>query len=115
MNTDLFSAGLPDLPDSAVSLWEYGGEAPAHVKQQQGAILEYPRVQIIVRAKSYSVARAKAERIHRLLDGFSGVIEGVVYSSIRALQQPFFLDRDDKVRTRIACNFQAAKEPSPLT
>lgn len=115
VNTDLFFAGLPDLPDSATAIWEYGGEQPLHVKDRAGPVREFPRFQIIVRAKSYTVAREKAERIYRLLDGFKGELDGVGYASVRALQSPFFLGRDDKNRTQIVCNYQAAKELSSLT
>lgn len=115
VNTTLFFSGLPDSPDLAASFWEYGGEAPAHVKDQAGAVYEIPRFQVITRAKNYSQARAWAERIYRLLDGFSGGIEGVHYASIRALQSPFFLDRDEKNRPRIVCNYQVRKELSPLS
>lgn len=106
--------GLTDLPDTQTAVWEYGGGAPAHVKGQQAPILEYPRVQIVTRAKSYLAVRDKAERIYRLLDGFSGKIDGVTYAQIRALQQPFFLSRDDKNRFLIVCNYSITKELSPL-
>lgn len=111
----IFFAGLPEIPDDATSCWEYGGSAPAHVKGQQAPILEYPRVQILVRAKGYSEARTQAERIYRLLDGFSGVLGGVAYAQIRANQQPAFMDRDDKGRARIVANYSITKELSPLT
>jgi len=105
---------LPNTPDDAYALFEYGGSAPMHVKQLQAPILEYPRFQVITRSKSYSTARLKAERIYRLLTGYSGLMGGVEYSRVKALQSPFFLDRDDAGRARFVCNYSVIKELSPI-
>jgi hypothetical protein len=111
------SAGLgslPNTPDDAFALYEYGGSAPMLVKRVQAPVLEYPRFQVITRSKSYATARIKAERIYRLLAGYSGLMGGVGYSRVKALQSPFFLDRDDAGRARFVCNYEATKELSPL-
>jgi hypothetical protein len=111
------SAGLgslPGTPDDAFALYEYGGEAPQHVKDEQAPVFETPRFQVITRSKSYMTARVKAERIYQLLAGYSGQIEGVRYARITALQSPFFLDRDDAGRARFVTNYAVRKELSPL-
>ncbi len=105
---------LPATPDDAFALWEYGGEQGQHVKDQKAPAIEKPRIQVIVRSKSYDTARLKAERIYRLLDGFSGSLVGVEYFDMRALQPPYFLDRDDLTRVRFVWNMKVKKELSPL-
>ena len=113
--SDLFRSLLPATPDDAVALFEYPGEPTMHVKGRHGPVHELPRFQVLVRSKGYAAAREKAERVHRLLDGFSGELSGVGYGRITALQSPFFLSRDDSGRPRIVCNYRVIKEPSPLS
>ena len=114
IGADLFLSLLPNAPDDVVSLHEYPGEPPTHVKGRRGAVHESPRFQVVSCSKSYGKAREKAEAIHRLLDGFAGELGGVGYGRIAALTSPFFLSRDDAGRTRIVCNYRAMKEPSSL-
>ncbi len=105
---------LPGTPDDAFACWEYGGEQGQHVKDQSAPTIEKPRVQVIVRSKSYDTARLKAEQIYRLLDGFSGSLVGVEYFDMRALQPPYMMDRDDLARVRFVWNMKVKKELSPL-
>ena len=105
---------LPGTPDDAFACWEYGGSEGEHVKGQAAPTIEKPRIQVIVRSKFYDTARLKAERIYRLLNGFSGSLGGVAYFDIRALQPPYYLDRDDLNRVRFVWNMKVKKELSPL-
>lgn len=109
-------AALPETPSDAFTIWEYPGQPPMHVKGQRAPVMEIPRFQIITRSASYATARAKAERIYRLLAGFSGKLSGVTYERITALQPPAFLDRDSATpaRARFVTNYEAKKELSPL-
>lgn len=118
---DLFEGFLPPpssspaIPEDAVALYEYPGEPPLHVKGRKAPVHELPRFQVLTRSKFYAAARTKAEEIYRILDGFSGEIEGTGYGRITALQSPFFLSRDDGNRTLIACNYTTMKALSPTT
>ncbi len=129
IGADLFIGGLlpapgkinpsdpnsPTIPVDATALYENPGEPPVHVKGRQRPACELPRFQVLVRSNSYQRARERAERIYRLLDGYSGKIEGVDYGLIRALPSPFLLSRDEGGRPRIATNYRVIKEPSPLS
>lgn len=105
-----------NAPDTCLAVFEYPGESPLRVKDSRLAIAERPRFQIVARAKSMAAARMLAEKAHRFLDGYSGSsANGVRYQQITALQNPFYLDHDDGGRARIACNYRASKELSPIT
>lgn len=111
---DLFVGGLPATPDDCISLFEYGGEPPERVKARASPVMEYPRFQVLVRARRYPDARELAEEVYQTLEGFSGLVGQTSYAWIRSLQSPFFLDRDEGGRTRIACNYRVAKALSTL-
>lgn len=108
------STGVP-TPDDVSALYEYGGSPPEHVKDLKAPILERSRFQVITRSASYPTGRQKIEQIYQLLAGYRGVLNGVAYPGIRALQNPFFLDRDDKNRARFVVNFEATKEVSSIS
>ena len=110
----LFRSALPATPDDVVALYETASEPPMHVRGDTDVAIEFPRVQVISRSKSYDAARYKAEAIYRALDGFSGSLNGVGYGWIHALQSPTFLSRDDMGRVLIVCNYRVLKELSPL-
>lgn len=112
--TDLF-ASLPSKPDDVVAVREYAGSASRYVKQLRAPVEERPRFQVVARSKDPFAARERAERIYQLLDNFSGVLSGVTYSSIRALQPPFPMPLDENQRTEVVCNYEATKAQSPLT
>jgi hypothetical protein len=102
---------LPDMPNDAMAVQEYAGARPWHVKGVQAAEIENPRFQILVRsgARNYVGGRQLIEDAYTFLDGFSGVLSGVEYVSIRAIQSPFPLGRDENGRWRFACNFEVLK------
>ncbi len=105
---------FPDMPDDATTVAEYPGGPPVHVRGRTLPAYEQPRVQVLTRSPSYRVARTRAERIYRLLDGFSGTVQGVGYGRIAAVQSPFFLGQDDRARHMIVTNFSVIKELSPI-
>lgn len=114
LGTDLFTGLLPDSPDAAVAILEYGGVAPVHALGGGNAKWERPRVQVVVRATTYSAARTKIETIYKLLHKLTDtVLTGVRYLVIDAVQSPFFLERDANNRVKLAVNFQVQKELSP--
>lgn len=97
----------PTVPDDLIALYEYPGSPPEHVKGVRSPVQRKPRFQTVCRSKSATTARAKAEEVLGLLAGFSGVQNGTGYASIRALGEPFPLDRDAAGRARYATNFEA--------
>lgn len=114
LGTDLFIGQMPDSPDAAVTLYEYGGIAPTHALGGGAARFERPRVQVVARATTYTAARSKIESVYKLLDQVAGVImSSVRYLRIEAVQAPMFLERDANSRVVMVCNFQVHKELSP--
>lgn len=113
LNTSIFFS-LPDTPDNVIVIYQNPGEQGLHVRGQANAVIELPRFQIAVRDKSTANAYAKCERVYRALDGFEGVLSGVGYGRIAALQTPFFLNRDETGRTSVTNNYRVFKEKSPL-
>lgn len=112
--TDLFTGLLPDAPDAAVAIMEYGGASPVHTLGAGNAKFERPRVQVIVRALTYTAARTKIESVYKLLEALvNTTLSSVKYLRVEAVQNPFFLERDANNRVKLACNFQIHKELSP--
>lgn len=107
------SADLPPVGTGAiVTIGETGGTAPTRVQNQSAARTRRPSAQIVVRADSYQVARAKAEQAFAALDGvFNTTINGVWYVSIVALQEPTDIGLDDVGRPRLAFNVLVEKTP----
>lgn len=114
LGTDLFVGLLPDTPDAAVSLFEYGGASPVHSLGSGGAKFERPRVQVVVRAATYTAARTKIESVYTTLEQLANItLSSVRYLMVEAVQSPAFLERDVNNRVTMVCNFQVYKELSP--
>ena len=100
------------VPDELIVLFSYQGGPPEHVKGVSAPVQRSPRFQAVCRSKitpgvnAYGNAYAKAEQIYGLLAGYSGVVNGTEYASIRALGEPFPLPLDGSY-ARVACNFEA--------
>jgi hypothetical protein len=111
------NAKLPNSPDHAIALYEYGGEEGVRTKDRALPIDERPRVEVINRAppNAYQEGRLRSERIFRLFLQFSGWLEGAHYESIRSPSGPYFLNWDDRNRPRFVCNYAIRKSRSPLT
>src|SRR5215212_1460575 len=113
LNTSIFFS-LPDTPDNVIVIYQNPGEIGIHVRGRANPVIELPRFQIAVRDKSTANAYAKCERVYRALDGFAGVLSGVGYARIAALQPPFYLNRDESGRTSVTNNYRVSKELSPI-
>ena len=111
LGTDIFFQ-MPTSPDRAIAILETPGDAPITCKRRIGPVLERPRFQITVRDLSYADADRLSGRIYRELMGFHGIINGIGYSRILALQSPFWLRRDESRRTEFVNTYQAWKQPS---
>lgn len=106
---------LPDMPNRAVALFETGGGPPIHTHSSGpgNAVMEQPRVQVVVRSTSYAAGRQAIQRIYESLDGFRPrLLGGVRYHWAAAVQAPFLLERDANQRPVFACNFSFMKELS---
>lgn len=119
VGTNLFKATLPDSPDVAVAIFEWGGQenVKTFAPLPGMAILERPVFQVLVRgarenvvAGSYSAARALAESIYRKLDGYVGTLSNVSYKAIVCESNPYYIQTDYNARPHIGMDFQAVKE-----
>ena len=114
LGTDLFTGTLPDAPDACTGLMEYGGAAPVHALGGGQAKYERPRLQVVVRATTYTAARTKIETVYKLLQALSNTtLSSVRYLSVEAVASPAFLERDANNRVKLVVNFQIHKELSP--
>jgi Bacteriophage minor capsid protein len=106
--TDIYKSKMPDEPDSAVCLYEYGGFGPriAH----DGIAWRNPAIQVVVRDKSYQTARNQIHSIYFLLfDLLNTEIGATRVLHATPIQEPFNLGAEDsRGRIRLVCNFDMA-------
>lgn len=104
----VYETTMPDVPDKAVAVYEYGGPAPEF--NHDGQAWENPRIQCVSRAPTYPEARQQAQQVYNLLNGQTNVvINGGGYLSIKALQSPFPILPDNNQRDRVVINFEIAR------
>jgi hypothetical protein len=104
-------AELPNEPDDMVVLYEVPGMAPAFVHGKIGAAYEYPRLQLVVRSKSFTAARTRIQTLYRALSDVTNMtIGGTWYMRIQPLQSPYQVPHDGNDRVVLLCNFQVSKE-----
>lgn len=109
----LFKSQLPDNVETAIAIYETGGEAPIRSFQMTvGSVMaEQPRIQVLSRSTSYQTARNNIHTAWKLLENVANKsINGVRYLRIAAVQSPFMLERDQNDRPVLACNFEIVKE-----
>lgn len=113
--TSLFRGQVALLPtgDGPITrVTPYQGLRPMKVHNDGGAVsYERPRAQVVVHAKSYDVAMARARAIRTALNLANTTVNGTRYLCLRSLHEPFELEPDDSGRCRIACGYEAEKEP----
>ena len=111
--TDLYQNAMPATPGDAVSLAEYSGMGPLFRQSDaaSGPTCERPQVQLIVRNTDHDTARALMRTLWVWLGAVTNdTLSGTYYQSIRAMQSPFLLRRDDNERWLFAANFHVIKE-----
>lgn len=111
-NYGIFLGSLPAWPEKAVAIYETGGFSSIHAMSTGpgAAVVERPRVQVVVRAPSYSTGRQKAQDVYRRMDGLrERTINGVRYLWAASVQSPFLMGRDENDRPLIACNYDVMK------
>jgi hypothetical protein len=92
---NLFIQDMPNDPDNAIAVYQYGGMAP---RQTMGnaASARRPRVQVIVRNGYIDVAFADAQRVFDILHYIKHqTINGVFYRRVEAVADLFELGPDE--------------------
>ncbi len=112
--TDIFLGDVPqDAPEAAVAIFETSGLAPFYIHGINGPGWDMPSFQIFTRATTYSLARTKAKDIFDVLSRITNqALDGIFYQSVRPVQSPFSLGRDENHLPQIVCNYQVTKVPS---
>lgn len=116
VGTSIFKSTLPAQPDECVAiLGPYAAAPPVHAMSGSAgqALAERPRVQILARAARHDAAHKKARDLWFSFDGLQArSINGVAYQSVFALQQPFYLSRDENNREVFCFNVECTREPA---
>ncbi len=112
LGTNLFLSLLPaNVADASVVITETGGSGPGYVHETAQASTESPSFQVIVRDNDYGNARSKADSIWKLLSRQRNtLLSGSKYLSIRPIQSPFPLGKDENERLQIIANYAVVKE-----
>lgn len=105
LGTDIY-AELPDQPAECLAIRQYAGRPPEHAKDRREPYYTRPRFQVVTRAETHTASRQKAHDAFDALSGFFGILEGESWS-IRALQSPFPLGKDQSGRTLYSANYEA--------
>jgi hypothetical protein len=111
MGTTIFVDGLPSSPDACVALIEYPGVAPNFtLPATAGVQTEHPRVQVLCRNTTHTLARGKAEDIYRAL---AKVVNQTLGSTrfliVAPLQSPGVPVRDGNNRIVFSFNVECEK------
>lgn len=115
------SLGMPvqkgffqEIPDVAIALRETGGMPPQYVNGVQQGILDERTLQIVTRATDYPTAMSLCQQLYTALSGLRDVtLNAVFYHFVRAMQPPFFLQRDHNHRFECAFNVQVTRRNVP--
>jgi hypothetical protein len=101
---DIFVGKEPKLPNNCITIFDTPGYPPMMTLNDKG--YEYPSVQIRVRNTDYRTGWAVANDIKDLLHGRNQkVVGGTLYTMIKCVNGPFFLDWDEQANARFVCNF----------
>lgn len=122
LGTSMFLSSAAKIPSGAgpyITLTETGGIAiggfrgeGGRIHNKTGPATVRPGCQVLVRASTYSAARAKAAAAHTALDGvWNTQINGVTYLSITARQEPTDVGVDEAGRAVVVFNIDCEKEP----
>lgn len=112
---NFFKGLLPDTPDLATALYEYGGSFGNLGFGVPGLKYESPAVQLVTRGApgDYTTPRARIEALYKQLPRVQGqVLSGAYYLTIRPMQSPFPLEIDAANRKKFVVNFTIEKEMS---
>lgn len=107
----IFIGREPPEPDSTVTIYDTPGDAP-----NPKWLLDEPRFQVRIRAKTYELAWAKAEAVKRALLGLpSQTVNGTVYVGIWLVSDTGFLMQDELNRTIFVQTYRIIREPNSVS
>lgn len=113
LGTDIFLTSRAVLPTGEgpyLTVTETGGSGPTRTQNQAGAATQRPTAQVMVRAKTYPVARTMAAAAYTALDGvFNTLLSSTFYLSMTARQEPTDIGLDEAGRAMVAFNLEAEK------
>ena len=113
--TTLFGGREPSDPDNCMTLFDTpgGGSFVPLRRDPQGRRYEYAAFQIRVRNFNYDEAVRQSNDIIDVLHALqeNTVVNGTLYTLIRALDNPHLLDWDENNRARIITNFEVQRTP----
>jgi len=108
--TDLFLSKMPPTPDTAVAVYETGGQQPFYTHSGGQQAYERPTFQVVARDPSYVAARTKIDNIWKTLGAIKNTaITDAFYLMIRPRQSPIDMGQDENERARLVCNFDVVK------
>lgn len=119
--TTLFGLGakIPAGDGPFLSLIETPSVSPDFTHDRQGVAYQRPRFQVVARGRDSVAARALAQAVYDMFNGANGAdgitnefVNGVWYSRMRAIQEPFDLPVDEDDRARYAFTVEAHKRPN---
>lgn len=116
--TNLWLGKLPEAPAIGAALYETGGTSAIHAFSTGpgNAVVERPRVQVVVRHTDYATGRQMMHNIWKRLDGAGDfTVNSTRYLWISAVQSPFFLKFDQNNRVLFGCNFDVSKAVTAST
>jgi hypothetical protein len=116
LGTNFFKGLLPDTPDLATAIYEYGGGPGNLGFGTPGLKDELSGLQVVTRgaAGDYTNPRARIEAVYKQLPRVQGTtLSGAYYRMIRPQQSPFIMEIDAANRKKFVCNFLVEKELSP--
>lgn len=111
--SDLFIGLMPDQPDKCMTLYEYQGQQPLEVLRDEGATLERPGVQVLVRAgrNDYPGAREFIVNARDVLASIADeTISGVRFLRVSVSNGPFATGTDPNDRPLFSLNLAAVVE-----
>jgi len=105
VGTNITQDIMPETPDDCIALTAAGGESPDLV-----ASIEFPTLQVIVRAATRATAKANANTVYTTLHGASELtLNSRRYLFIKANHAPECLGRDKNNRISYVINFKVIK------
>ena len=111
MGTDTWLHVMPDEPNDAMSIIEYGGDEPDYIQENPKVDTENPRVQVAVRSMQPEVARLRAEMIYQsLMTIRNETLNGTRILWCQPVDTPAMLGRDESGRFLVTTNFRVLKE-----
>lgn len=112
---DLFAGSDAKSADGTATITmvrETGSFGIVRTQDVRGAAYEQPTAQLVVRAATVALARAKAQDAYDALFITNRAVLGTWYCYVLPMQPPFDMSKDAAGRPRYGFNFRAYKRPS---